>query len=288
MIGLFVTAGILIGAGAIIWVSASKYFSGGTHYVSYFNESVQGLKMNSAVRYRGVDIGIVEDIRVAPDNKLVEVVMKIDLDGNLEPDIVTQLKPVGITGLVVVEMDRRKPSDSFNDIDFPAEHPVIPSRPSEIKALLTGIDDIIEKINLFDFVSISDQLKFTVGATGNLLADKRIDNILTTLESTAGNLDTISSRLEELCAEDKVSDLLKEAKMAFVETRQAITGIKTGLDSINLENMGKQARLTAMEIHDTSGNLRRASETLEELLERFSRRPSDLIISKPLAPRKTE
>lgn len=288
MIGLFVTAGILIGAGAIVWVSASKYFSDGALYVSYFNESVQGLKMNSAVRYRGVDVGIVEDIRVAPDNKLVEVVMKIDLKGDLEHDVVTQLKAVGITGLVIVEMDRRKPSDAFADIDFPTGHPVIPSRPSEIKAFLSEIDNVIEKIKLIDFVSISDQLKFTVGAAGNLLADKRIDSILTTLESTAGNLDTISSRLEDLCAEDKISDLLKEARMTFVEARQAIAKIRSDLDSMNLENMGKQTRLTAMEIHDTSENLRRASETLEKLLERLSMRPSDLINSKPRPPRKIE
>jgi len=89
-------------------VNASKYFSGGATYVSYFNESVQGLKMNSAVRYRGVDVGIVEDIRVAPDNELVEVVMKVDLKGDLEHDIVTQLKPVGITGLVIVEIGSQK------------------------------------------------------------------------------------------------------------------------------------------------------------------------------------
>jgi len=299
MIGLFVTAGILIGAGAIIWLNASKYFSGGTTYVSYFNESVQGLKMNSAVRYRGVDVGIVEDIRVAPDNKLVEVVMKVDLKGDLEHDIVTQLKVVGITGLVIVEMDRRKPSDALVDIDFPTGYPVIPSRPSEIKAFLSEIDNVIEKIKLIDFVGISDQLKFSVGAAGNLLADERIDRVISTLESTAGNFDSISSRLKEMCAEDKVSGLLKEARMTFVEARQTIAEIRSDMNSMNLAetagkadnligDMGKQARLTAMEIHDTSENLRRASETLEKFMERLSMRPSDLINSKPLPPRKTE
>ncbi|MEA3486326.1 MAG: MlaD family protein [Thermodesulfobacteriota bacterium] len=299
MIGLFVTAGILIGAGAIVWVSASKYFSDGAHYVSYFNESVQGLKMNSAVRYRGVDVGIVEDIRVAPDNKLVEVVMKIDLKGDLEHDVVSQLKAIGITGLVVVEMDRRKPSDSFIDRGFPTGYPVISSRPSEIKAFLSGIDNVIEKIKLIDFVSISDKLQFTVSAAGKLLADKRIDRIITTLESTTSNLESISSKLENLCAENGVLDLLKETRMTFVEARQAIAEIRSDLDSMNLaetagkadnliEDMRKQARLTAIEIHDTSENLRRASETLEKLLERLSMRPSDLINSRPLPPREIE
>jgi len=298
MIGLFVTAGLLIGAGTIVWVNASKFFSGGAHYVSYFNESVQGLKMNSAVRYRGVDVGIVEDIRVAPDNKLVEVVMKIDLNGNLEQDVVTQLKAVGITGLVIIEMDLRKPSDSVTDIDFTAEYPVIPSRPSEIRELLSGIDTVIEKIKLIDFTGIADQLKITVGAAGKLLTDKRLDRIMSTLESTATNLDSISSRLESISTEGKGSDLFEEARMTFVEARHALAEIRDQLVSLNLketagkadnliEDMRKQTRLTAMEIHDTSENLRRASETLEKLLERLSMQPSDLIRSRPLPPKQT-
>ncbi len=299
MIGLFITVGIFIGAGAIVWVSASKYFSGGSLYVSYFDESVQGLKVNSPVRYRGVDVGIVEDIRVAPDNKLVEVVMKIDLKGDLPRDVVTQLKAVGITGLVIVEMDRRRPSDSVKEIGFRARHPVIHSRPSEIKALLSGIDTVIEKIKLIDFTGISDQLRFTVGAAGNLLTDKRIDKIITTLESTAENLDGISSRFEDLFAKESAPDLLEEARMTLVEARETIALIRSALDSMNLaetagkagniiNNMEKQASLTAMEIRETSENLRRASETLEELMKRLSARPSDLINSSPVPPRETE
>ena len=33
------------------------------------------------VKYRGVDVGRVEKIRVAPDNRLIEIVMKIEMDG---------------------------------------------------------------------------------------------------------------------------------------------------------------------------------------------------------------
>ena len=70
MIGLFVTIGILIGMVAVVWVGASKYFEKGATYVTYFDESVQGLQLDSAVSDRGVEAGRVEKIRVAPDNRL--------------------------------------------------------------------------------------------------------------------------------------------------------------------------------------------------------------------------
>ena len=109
--GLFVIAGVLIVVVAVVWLGASKYFEKGTLYVTYFDESVQGLQVDSEVKYRGVGVGNVKSIGVAPDNKLVEVVIKIALEGDVEHSIVTQLRAAGITGIVFVELDRRRPDD---------------------------------------------------------------------------------------------------------------------------------------------------------------------------------
>ncbi len=45
--------GLVIIVVAIIWVGATKYFEKGNKYVSYFDESVQGLQQDSIVKYRG-------------------------------------------------------------------------------------------------------------------------------------------------------------------------------------------------------------------------------------------
>ena len=42
-------------------------------YMSYFDESVQGLEIGSPVKFRGVTIGTVADIDIAPDRRHVEV-----------------------------------------------------------------------------------------------------------------------------------------------------------------------------------------------------------------------
>ncbi|MBU4233457.1 MAG: MCE family protein, partial [Proteobacteria bacterium] len=92
IIGLFVILGVLMGVVAIIWVGATSYFQKGATYVSYFDESVHGLQLNSAVKFRGVDVGLVESIRVAPDNRNIGVVMKINMRGDLQKNAVAQLK----------------------------------------------------------------------------------------------------------------------------------------------------------------------------------------------------
>src|SRR5512136_1350460 len=130
MIGLFVTVGVSIGLIAVIWIGAFKYFEKGATYVTFFNESVQGLQVDSAVKYRGVEVGNVEKIRVAPDNKLIGVVMKIKLRDDLEKDTVAQLKSAGITGIVYVELDRKMPGapDLSPPVSFASEYPIIPSK----------------------------------------------------------------------------------------------------------------------------------------------------------------
>ena len=183
--------GIIIGAGIIVWIGASKYFQKGATYVTFFDESVQGLQMDSSVKYRGVDVGRVERIRVAPDYKLVEVVMKVELEGDLQQNTVARLKTAGITGIVFIELDRTKPEDpDFSpQIDFAAEYPIIPSRPSELRQLLSGVDEVLNNIKEIDFKGLSDQFKSVGKATENLLAGKKMNNIMTNLESTSASME---------------------------------------------------------------------------------------------------
>ena len=138
-VGLFVAGGITISMLSIILLGMSRFMEKGSYYVTYFNESVQGLAIDSPVKYQGVPIGRVERIRVAPDSQLIQVVMKIEETGRgLENNIVAQLKAVGITGSMFVELDRKKSDDPdlSPSLSFPSEYPIVPSKPSEITKIM--------------------------------------------------------------------------------------------------------------------------------------------------------
>ena len=112
VVGIFVMIGFALASVAIIWLGMSNYLEKGTYCVAYFDESVQGLDKDSPVKYRGVSIGRVESINVAPDETLIQVVMKIRKGLKLEiilENVVAQLKAIGITGIMFIELDRKKP-----------------------------------------------------------------------------------------------------------------------------------------------------------------------------------
>lgn len=191
LIGFFVITGVMMCAVIIIWVGAANLFMKGSTYVTYFDESVQGLQADSTVKYRGVEIGKVESIKVAPDYRLIEVTMKIDLSTDLQYNTTTQLRTAGITGIVFVELDRLKKGDEANSpvINFKTIYPVIPSRPSEISRFLSDTNAIMQNIKEVDFKGISNQLKNTTKALEIFLAGKNTTNVMANIESTSANLD---------------------------------------------------------------------------------------------------
>lgn len=293
-LGLFVTVGVILGVAAIIWVGASKYFEKGDRYVTYFNESVQGLQQDSAVKYRGVDVGRVEAIRVAPDNRLIEVVMKIRLREEVEKNNVAYLRVVGITGIVFIELDRRDPGepDLSPRIDFASEYPIIPSKPSQLRQIFSGIDEIVEKIKQVDLEGLSKSITHSAKAAEDLLAGPRTQKVLANLESISVNLDQTIARVEKITAEGNLEGIVGETRAALVEARSLIAVTRDELKTLRLaetaektnrivDTLSRTSRTTARDLQIMSDNMKRSSETLERLVERLESNPSDLLFSKP-------
>jgi phospholipid/cholesterol/gamma-HCH transport system substrate-binding protein len=284
MVGLFTTIGIVIGVIAVIWIGASNYLEKGAFYVTYFDESVQGLQKDSAVKYRGVEVGRVQAIRVAPDNRLIAVVMKIRLkDEDLTRTAVAQLKTAGITGLVFVELDRKKPGepDQSPKLSFPSEYPVIASRPSEIARILAGVNEVVEKFKEIDAKGVFEQLKATGAEIEVFFRGKKMEAILANMESTMANTKQITARVDKSLAADRLEKTLAEMQSAVQEARLMLANVNGEIKAMNLPATLGKTRAIAREVEATSENLRRTSETLESFMTRINDRPSDLLFGKP-------
>ncbi len=207
MIGLFVTVGVIMGITAVIWLGASQYFQKGVRYVTYFDESVQGLSVDSSVKYRGVEVGRVERIGVAPDNILIEVLMKIDMEDTLARDTVAQLKAVGITGLVFIELNHMVENKSGRavTIGFDAPYPVIPSIPSDISRIFSTIDEVIQRIHTIDLKDTIEGIHSIVTSIKTALGDGKMARIMTNLDTVTARLDAVMGEMESTLAETKTT-----------------------------------------------------------------------------------
>jgi ABC-type transporter Mla subunit MlaD len=152
-------------------------------YHTYFDESVQGLDEGAIVKFRGVRVGKVSKIGIAPDRRLIDVGLSIDreraaalqLDRNASL-LRTQLVIFGITGVKLIDMDfadantPSPPTLTFT----PPEH-FIPSQPSLLGTVQDDLVSFSHRLPMLADHAIGalDELKFfTLDARG-VLADTR-------------------------------------------------------------------------------------------------------------------
>ena len=316
-VGLFVAIGIAFAILLTIWLGMSRFLQEGQYCVTYFDESVQGLDVDSPVKYRGVFIGRVESISVAPDSKLIKVVLKIESGQKLDPNLVAQLKSVGITGSMFVELDQKKADepDQSPALSFPSEYPIIASKPSEISGLIGGINEVLNQIKALDLKQISDTIKATLDNINQSVDDANIRRVSQTIELSFEKLEKVlaDQRWNKILASadtaaQSLNILLDKADQTLFRVETIVSGkeqtIKTALDDFSqaMKNaniflskgsalVGDADASVSQLMHHlliAAQNLEKASDNLNQLMEVLAEHPSQLLFGEPPPPRKID
>ena len=296
--------GIIIAVVALIWLGMSRVFEKGNNYAVYFNESVQGLSVDSPVKYRGVAIGRVERIGVAADSKMIEVIIIIDSGQKLEEDMVAQLRAVGITGSMFIELDRPgKVAGLVFKPSFPTEYQVVGSRPSEISELFRGIDDIIQKLNSLDINGISDRLKKALDHIDQQVLEADVAGVSARMKTALHGVDQALTNLDLAGISGQVKTTLASLNKDLDPERwdKVINGLEKTVVSLDgiVENTNKLLANTSNTVADTGlviinlnrrlngigRELESASRNLSGLVEQLADQPSQLLFGNPPEPR---
>src|SRR5262245_10539904 len=153
-LGAFVLAGLVLAMAALVWLGATDWNRTTRQLVSYFDESVQGLEVGSAIKFRGVTVGTVSEISVASDLRHVRVTSLVYQDvlrrlgltegsTNLQQQAAAgdkvlrvQLVSSGVTGVKFLSIDffdvRRFPEEK---LPFDPGPDYLPSTPSTLKSI---------------------------------------------------------------------------------------------------------------------------------------------------------
>jgi len=319
-VGLFVMIGSVIAVVAIMWLGKFYYLEESQHYIVYFDESVQGLTKDAPVKYRGVSIGRVDNIVVAPDADLIKVILKIEsglkLEDHLE-DIVAELKSVGITGIMFIELERKKDEepDLSPETTFPSEYPVIATKPSNISRIIKGIDNVLNQINALDLQGITAKFKTTLDTINKTVEDSQIKkissdikasldkvelildvkkwkNLMESIGNAGSSFDNFSVNADKTVG--KIDSIVEENKKEFTE---AISNFKhtmkhadnlMGNGSELIKNADVKLSTLQRQLFTTLQNLEKASYNMNRLLELISDQPSQIIFGEPPSEKNVE
>lgn len=246
--GLFVLLGTAVILGGALWLSESRWRADYRTIEARF-PAVGQLQTGSAVTFRGVQVGRVQEIRVAGDG--VRVVMRVETDVDLPDELLAVARPVSMFGEWAASLEpvRQHPA-AGEGVPDPREGEIrgvtasdfaqLSDYAGEIAGNLETITDRIEvafnEETARDLARAVQNFEQASGELVTLLAQQResmgqfsrdLSESGRTLRDVSANLDSTVARLEAATEEDELQDILEN-------TRRATASLDTLAGSLNV------------------------------------------------------
>ena len=299
-LGIFITVISILMVIFLIMVAGTKIMQKrDIYYIRYKDSSVTGLQIGGPVKYRGIGIGRVDDIFIDPENVAdIIVTASIKSETPIKNDMKASLIPIGITGLVQVEITGGTQEaelleegsfinagfSTFDSISGKAE--IITNK---IEILLNNLNNITNEENkkrlnniIANVDTIISQNQYSISNTivtlevitedfDQIAKDtrsllKKLDNIMSSgkVEKIVANTEEITSKL----ADSDLKQLMADIHKLTIDANDAISHI----DATHLESR--------QDLLDTIESLKETIDYLNDFSRQISEDPSLLIRSK--------
>jgi ABC-type transporter Mla subunit MlaD len=277
-IGAFAVAGGLATVAALSTASYATMTKKTEKYDAFFAESVQGLEEGSSVKFRGVTLGVVDAIEVAPDGRHVKVTTELVDDAveriHLNDDrgqalvLCAQLSPVGLTGTKIVQLDLFEPDmcTEPSALPFSVSRRTLASTSSTMEDLSIAVRELAKTAP-----RIAEDLALLVDRVSRFIGDVDHQESPATLAATLAQVHETLVRFDGKLAAVDTQRMSQQAgaTMREIESTSAIIGRIVGrLD----EHQGLLARLelASTAFGDAATGLDGSSEEIGEALQSVS------------------
>ncbi len=310
--GIFTIVGVAITIGAVLLFGAGRVLEVRTVMETYINESVQGLDVGSPVKFRGVQVGNVENINFTrnfyeggkpyEDRKkyvLVRFEMQpraLGVDGTTELQIAirkltqnglrVRLASANLTGVAYLELDfmEERQLDTL-EYDWDPEYPYIPSTESSISRLFTSVEEVFNKLGAIDVTKVIANLESTL---------KTVEEKVEEIDTKALSDESIQLVRELRQTNAEVQKKLESLELQSMteEASKTLSALREKIDSLDITGIVESLESTIRDLDDlVSGNRRSLSATLHnfqvfsaglrELSSQARKSPSSMIFSTP-------
>jgi phospholipid/cholesterol/gamma-HCH transport system substrate-binding protein len=255
-VGAFVLVVALLGVLFVYWYSDTREHRDYNRYEIYFGGSVSGLDKGAAVRYLGVGVGRVVDMRIDPrDSSRVEVIADVDSRTPISPQTVAELQLQGVTGLLYIDLGEDLSSRRSSPAVEGLKYPVIRSAPSRFDVFLASLPELLVQAN--DVVQRANRL----------LSDDNIAAVSTAL----GNFHRASAALPQTLQDFRA--LIADLRGVSTELGGSARSARLLLDTVEPDVRAASQRLHTIAEHldDASGELDRILAENRQDVRSFTR-----------------
>lgn len=318
-VGAFVLAGA-VGLLAMLLFLSGGFSSRGVIFESYYNESVQGLSIGTAVKYRGVQVGDVTYLGLAamdyaPNNKAIEqhheyrqIVVRFRLDvkklgaADIEKGVAAglraQLKSQGITGLSYVDLSFVNPANYPPEVvPWKPEYPVVPTIPSTLTQVQDAAQKVFASLGQADIGQMSSNLtqllatlNQEVGSGDAHKAVANLNTLMATLNQVVQQSDipATTASIRSLASGPQTVQLLGQLNA----TTAQLAKVSAQLPALVASSQAaiNQANETTADVQSQLGpilqSMKATMDNLRDLSATLSANPGQVILGSPPPPPK--
>jgi phospholipid/cholesterol/gamma-HCH transport system substrate-binding protein len=299
IVGAVVLALLAALAAFSVWLVKADSDRQFTQYEVAFNGSVSGLQPGGQVRYRGIPVGQVAELKIDPDNVgQVLALLEIQEGTPVRQDTFASLEMQGVTGIAYVQLRGGTQASPPLAIPDDGTLPRIASRESTLERVFDSTPDLLaravglaDRLALFlddeNLSALRQTLANTEKFTAGLAASSgRIDQALGTTIETATELKALATDMRDVThrLDQRTSGLGGE----LVSTLDDLRGAATALDGAarQLDGMVADMRDPLRDFGDTGlyeftnlvGESRELVSALTRITKEFERDPTGFFI----------
>jgi ABC-type transporter Mla subunit MlaD len=311
-LGLFVVVAFVIAMASIVALGARSLQKKTAPFETYFDESVQGLDIGSPVKFRGVGVGDVSSIDVAPDRRHVEVTLDLEVakvkdlaliatggpDARtvVPPDLRVQLGSSGITGVKFISIDFFAMADNpVVELPFPVGANYIPSAQSTMKNLEDSVVHAVDR-----FPEVAGQVLALLGRVNRILDDVDDKHLPEQARLTLNNANGAIADLRGAVHGVDVGKLSAEAQKtldavdgtllrtsALLDRLQAQKGVLASTERAAnaVSDLARGSVGLGDELAQTMRDVQQATAAVQRLGDELDRDPDMLLKGRSKAPR---
>lgn len=286
--GLFT---LLLGAAVVV---AAMWFSGETHertrYALEAKHPVTGLNEQAIVRYRGVDIGKVTDIRFDPaDSRVILIEIAIQSDILITRSTFAELRYQGVTGLSYIMLDdpgtspyALPPAGDPQSARIPIRESVFANLAEVAQDVLGDVREAAKRLNTV--LSDENQAKFTSTLANIEAATRQITVVAQAMEPAARSSDALVADARKTFQQaDKLLAEISSTNRELANRLEAIDRVAASADKAGdaVASLAESVRSESLpRLNILVEDLMRTSRSLERFVTDVKDQPQSLIFGR--------
>jgi len=296
VIGAFVLGAIVLGVVAVTIWGSGKLFHQQFVAVCYFPGSVNGLSRGAPVKFRGVQIGEVSEIRLLHEQvrgaPRIPVFLKIDgermrelgaqgapsaerLQQLVEQGLRARLSTLSIvTGVLYVEFDLLPGSPLEMMQEAGASYPEIPTLPTPLEEATKTVSDVLAQLKQVDVKGIGIAVREAVDGVNRLVNNPRLAGAIEGLPDAVAAAHRLLVDLDA-----RTAPLGDGLRTVSEDTRQTLASLRATLEAI--QAMVAPDAPLAVDVAHAANDLGRAARGLGDLADFLERNPNAVVFGRP-------